>query len=209
MAGFLDKKTRVWDAVLTGHGRTLLSQGRLDFAYWGAFDDEVDYVPYVHASASLSSEEYHQTLRGLIEGTPVMEAVPGRRVPDHSGSERIGMTSVLFDVPPGVRRLPVARFHSGSVLLSGSQNAVTIQGRRSKDGSANVQTLGYEQVDGDEETLEFFLEGDLGDSPEGFHFRFFLSGSSGLREVFAKRDDANDLSFGLGLVVHTGKLAGN
>lgn len=199
MAGFLDKKTRVWDAVLTGHGRALLSQGRLDFVYWSAFDDEVDYVPYVHDSGSLSTEEYHQTLRDLIEGTPVMEAIPGRRVPDSSGSERVGTVSVLFDVQSDAPRLPVARFHSGSVILSGSQRAV----------NAGSVTLGYEQVMGDEETLEFFLDGDVGDEPEGFHFRFFVSGSSGLREVFPKRDDMNDLAFGLGLVVHTGRAAGN
>jgi hypothetical protein len=55
----------------------MLSRGRLRFAYWAAFDDEVDYAPYLANSGSLTPEQLSGALDDQIEATLVREATSG------------------------------------------------------------------------------------------------------------------------------------
>lgn len=67
--GYLDKQSRVIDVVLTECGRRLYALGKLDFAYFGLFDDMIDYDP-VKASGSFTDDERDQQ----AEATPILEA---------------------------------------------------------------------------------------------------------------------------------------
>lgn len=69
--GFLDKKERILDIVLTDRGRELLSQNQLVVRYYAFSDDGVNYTGSLSSSVSISGSsvdyEVHKTL--LFEAT--------------------------------------------------------------------------------------------------------------------------------------------
>ena len=164
--GFLDRKSRVVDVVLTAHGRRLFANGELDFAYYAFFDDGIDYDPY--STGSLTDTERDD----LIHSSPMLEAsvIPDRR------SLLIPLEPVnqLFGEAPGVPT--VARI---LLPLSGTQVDLRCDQVQS-DGVYRRSATGVTQID-----LE--LSGEAPPS-EGFSIHVYSSGSDGLHELLPRRD---------------------
>lgn len=204
MAGFLPKEDRVIDMVLTAEGRILLSQGKLDFAYWMPFDDEVDYDPYVANSGSLTAMQLSASKDEQLEATLVREANRGYPRNSLRAEDRTNVHRPLFTVSQGQDVLPkmiaVHRTSSMEVrvqqekivdlvdrgpLFVGTQNRYYIERGTRTFGS----TKAY---------LEFsYTNGGFADghAPEGFLVRVYQSGSSGFREVDPRYDMDGQLSF--------------
>lgn len=201
MSGFLDKKTRILDVVLTNYGKGLLTKGDLNFCYWVAFDDEIDYSPFIAESGSLTSAELSSSILTSIENTPIREAVAGYPAFNANGSDFTNVRSPLFTRSQGQNFLPRARFpESASREVNSKQRMVQrvfpgeLQG---KIGSMPAKDLFVERFDPTTVELELSYEKDSFPNdfqPEGFHVTFFKSGSSGFSEVSPKRDMDNNLS---------------
>lgn len=207
MAGFIDKNTRILDMVLTNYGKKLLSDGNLNFCYWTAFDDEIDYDPFISTSSSLSEEELLEAVYTSIETTPIREATSGYRSGNKIGEDRTNLNNPMFTVPQGQEILPRSVFPDDS-----TREVETLQRRiikvfsAPKTGPNNIPHLepvdiGIERFIGNKSgvTLELAYENDSFPTdfqPEGFHITVLKSGSSGYTEVSPRYDLKNDLTFG-------------
>jgi hypothetical protein len=135
VAGFLDKRQRILDVVLTDEGKRQLAEGGVDIAYFALVDDGVDYNPPSTGS---------QTLETYIETTPLLEALTGLPTKaDPLEVEQLNARSILFttsnadlvpsaalDSSDGAVR---ARREDGTV----SDSATLILGCRVDDGSSD------------------------------------------------------------------------
>jgi hypothetical protein len=97
----LDSKERVIDMVMTGRGKELLLQGRLKFAYWAAFDDEVDYDPYVAGSGSMSEGELNQARQRLTEDPLVRECCASYKLGNMTLDDNVSINRPLYTLSPG------------------------------------------------------------------------------------------------------------
>ena len=91
--GYLDNDTIVVDAILTKHGRELLSEGQaINPSHFALSDDGVDYTLWNTSSPSGSSgyDDY-------ISKLPMIEAVP---------SDEVMMRYTLVSLPQNTRYLP-------------------------------------------------------------------------------------------------------
>ncbi len=200
MAGFLDKRERVIDMILTDHGRDLLSRGKLEFAYYSFFDDEVDYQPCISTSGSMSSAELSASVLQQIEATLVREATTGYRSGDMRMRDTTNVHDMLFTVPQGQTIVPEMELVPD--VLSGSVGAkqrkvteVTVKrdnhGRiREKIGEVD---LGFEKFEASSFVIELGLT-DMQQS-DGYLVETFLSGTEGLRRLESKRDADGVLSY--------------
>lgn len=166
--GYLDKQSRVVDVVLTERGRKLYAVGQLDFAYFGLFDDCIDYDP-VSASGSFTDDEREQQ----IEATPVLEAPFIRDV--RGTVAPLEPTSHVFTAAPGYRVLPmmVSPIDGDSLSLMADQ-------RRAGDVYRRTGTS-LAQID-----MEVVGETERGNP--GFVVRILSSGSNGLQPLEFRRD---------------------
>lgn len=210
MAGFLDKRARVVDMILTARGRDLLSRGDLSFFYWSAFDDEVDYDPFIHNSGSLDELSYEDRRRELIEGTPVREALPGYRSGNSRAEDHTNALRVIFDMPQGQTLLPSMSASVDTEITLESKQRKMVQTRVVRDSSNNVivrdgpYELGFEKYDAQEVGFDYsYVPGSFPEEKktEGFLLRVYESGSEGLREIQAKRDSQNRIAFNSDLEV--------
>ena len=165
--GYLDKQSRVVDVVLTERGRQLYAVGSLNFAYFGLFDDGLDYDPY--STGSLTDVEREQ----LVESTPMLEApiiraVRGATAPGEPRNH-------LFTAAPGYVSVP--RMVSPA---TGSQLTLMADQRRSGETYSRTGT-NLAQID-----LE--VAGDAEKGNPGFILRVFASGSNGLQELSFRKD---------------------
>lgn len=214
MAGFLDKKERVLDVCLTNTGRRLLSEGKLKFCYWSAFDDEVDYDPFIAESGSLTAAQMSSSIERMIEETPVREAVSGYRDGNRLAQDFTNVRCPLFDRPQGQLQVPRAVFPP-----SGEYSFKTLQRRvkkifQTKDKTGHIIAtnpdsidLGVERFDSTSFSLRFgYEQGSIPSdaTPEGFFMRVFRSGSEGLREVDPRRDASGQVCFNNDLTVLVG-----
>jgi hypothetical protein len=166
--GYLDKQSRVIDVTLTERGRKLYATGRLDFAYFGLFDDCIDYDP-IPGSGSFTDDERE----AQIEATPVFEApfikdVRGTVAP-------LEPTAHVFTASPGYRLIPTMRSPADgtSVILMADQR---------RDGDTYRRTgTSLAQID-----MEVVGEAERGNP--GFIVRVLSSGSSGLQPLEFRRD---------------------
>jgi hypothetical protein len=165
--GFLDRKSRVIDVVLTGRGRELFALGELDFTYYAFFDDGIDYDPW--STGSLTDEARDE----LIHSTPMFEAplVPDRRttvIP-------LEPTSFVFQAEPDYGTVPR--------LLrpepTGSQ--VVLRCDQFSSGSSFIRTGTSLAVIPMEVSTEVA-------GRDGFSVHFFVSGTNGLEELETKMD---------------------
>jgi hypothetical protein len=213
MAGFLDPKTRIMDVVLTGVGRKLLAESKLHFCYWSAFDDEVDYDPFIADSGSLNEQDLVFKRNEIVETTFVREPVSGYTKTNRLGLDETNVHFSLFSKQQNKEDLPRALFPelTGSVILVKQRNFLQTpntvdEGGRIPSTPQSIQ-VGYERLDAGSTTVSVSLSKD-GFSPdfvpEGILVRFFKSGSEGLEEVSPRRDMANDLSVDRDLKVFTG-----
>lgn len=165
--GFLDRKSRVVDIVLTGRGRELFAIGKLDFAHYAFFDDGVDYDPY--STGSLTDEERDE----LIHSTPMFEAplIPDRR----TATLPLEPTSMVFKAASeydAVPRLLQPNPTGSQVVLRCDQVSSGSFFLRSGTSLAVVP-------------LELSIDADVN---EGFSVHFYASSSAGLTELHPRVD---------------------
>lgn len=166
--GYLDKQSRVIDVVLTERGRKLYSVGRLDFAYFGLFDDCVDYDPAA-SSGSFSDEERERQ----IEATPILEAPFVRDV--RGTVAPLEPIDHIFTASPGYVQIPtmVAPLDGSEVDLMADQ--------RREDGVYRRTGTSLAQIDLD-------VIGEVERGNPGFIVRVLSSGSNGLQPLEFRRD---------------------
>jgi len=207
VAGFLDKNDRIVDMVLTGEGKRLLSLGQLGFVYWRAFDDEVDYSPFVSQSGSMTDEQFLAAVEEQIESTPVREATTGYRQHNLLGEDKTNVQNPLFTMPHGQVVLPRADFGdaTGSIGISVKQQKI-VSVYESKDQSGNIiqssgpVDSGCRRFDTSVSGREFRLSGFSQDyRPDGFFVRVLESGSHGYSDVPARLAEDNGICFGADL----------
>lgn len=210
MAGFLDKKSRIIDMVLTGYGKELLSKGELRFVSWVPFDDDVDYDPPLMNSGSLSETALAEAKLRSIEDTITREATTGYRKWNMSGSDHTNAHRPMFDMPQGQTLLPV--------LTSSVPSELTLEVKQRKVSDLNIKRdsagrvleqlgpfdRGFERYSTSDVEIEFHFPN--GSWPadmnlNGLLVRVFESGSDGLTEVSDRRDIQGNLSFSNDLVI--------
>lgn len=172
--GFLDRKSRVLDIVLTGRGRELFATGELNFSYYAFFDDGIDYDPW--SSGSLTAEEVDD----LIHSSPMLEphSIQDRR----STIIPLEPTSFLFNAatdytsvpkmtspnPTGsVATLRCDQFSSGSSFIRTGTNIANLPLELSSENAGR----------------------------EGFSIHVYSSGSNGVDELKMKFDLRGRKSF--------------
>ena len=164
--GFLDRKSRVIDVVLTERGKRLYANGELDFSFCSFFDDGIDYDPW--STGSLTDDERDE----LIYSSPMFEAysVPDRRtygLPLEPQSQVFGAAAGYAGVP---------RILSPS---TGSQLDLRCD-QIEADGLFKRTATGFAQIK---------LELSDGALPsEGFVVHIYSSGSDGVNQVEIRRD---------------------
>lgn len=165
--GYLDKQNRVVDVTLTEKGKKLFASGELDFAYFGLFDDCIDYDPYD------PNEITDETRELIIESTPVLEAPS---IPDVRGTTAaLEPTDHIFTAAAGYVQLPkmIAPIDGTSLDLYSDQ--------RNEGGSYRRTGTSLAQIDLD-------VIGDTEPGDPGFIIRVLSSGSNGLSKTTFKRD---------------------
>ncbi len=165
--GFLDRKSRVIDVVLTGRGRELFALGELDFAYYAFFDDGIDYDPW--STGSLTDEEREE----LIHSSPMFEApfVPDRRttvIP-------LEPTSFVFKAAPDYGSVPRL------IQPNPTGSSAVLRCDQFSSGSSFIRTGTSLAVVPLEVSSEVA-------GADGFSVHFYVSGSNGLSELRTKTD---------------------
>jgi len=212
MAGFLDKKSRVVDMVLTDYGKELYSKGTLRFKYYAFSDDEVDYDPWISESGSLSNVELTSSKIDHIEDTLVREAVFGRQFDEAPVSrDQTNIQRLMYTMPQGQKILPKLKLSPD--VISGSVSSVQQKIERvsvTRDQYGNIvdrsepQSLGYEKFKASRLTFDFKVEDFFDESrTKGVLIRIFSSGSDGFTEIRNKKDLENILSYSNDLRVLT------
>lgn len=190
--------------VLTGYGKELLTHGALQFVYWSAFDNEVDYDPYVSASGSLSEDVLESQIAQLVEDSLVQEATTGYKRLNNSGSDTTNVFRPMFDMPQGQVILPqVTSSAPTDATLEVKQRKVTeLLIKRDQNGVVLEQMgpydRGYERFESSHAVFEYgYAPGSFPSDSKlgGFLVRVFQSGSEGLVEVDQRRDLDGNLSF--------------
>lgn len=164
--GYLDKQSRVIDVVLTERGRRLYALGELNFAYFGLFDDGLDYDPY--STGSLTEEERQEQ----IEATPMMEApiVRETRGTVAPGEPR----SHLFTAGAQYKQIPQ--------MISPTTASLSLMVDQRRLDST------YYRTGTSFATLEFSIIGNTEAGNPGYIVRVFSSGSNGLTPLDLRKD---------------------
>lgn len=168
MSGYLDKQSRVIDVALTELGRKLYSVGKLDFTYFGLFDDGIDYDP-IPGSGSFD----HDAREEQIEATPVFEAPS---IPDIRGTTApLEPIDHIFTALPGYVQIPsmISPVDGESITLMADQ--------RRSDGVYRRTGTSLAQIDLD-------VTGEHEKGNPGFIVRVLSSGSNGLQPLHFRRD---------------------
>jgi hypothetical protein len=101
--GFLDKKERVFDIVLTDKGRELLSKNQLNFTYYAFSDEGVDYsgsLTHANSVKSPTSASYSETdVDNYIHKNLSFEAY------DRKNNVK-NLSSFLYTIPERTKVLP-------------------------------------------------------------------------------------------------------
>lgn len=205
--------------VLTSHGKALLSKCDLNFCYWAAFDDEIDYDPFITSSSLLSEEQLLEVKYNSIEDTPIRQATNGYKIYNRNAEDFTNLSSSLFTMSQGQEILPRAKFpeeteHTIKIiqrrLIDSFQRAANSYESESK---TELMDRGVERIQdssNSEVKLTFSYERDSFQpdfQPDGFFVTVYKSGSDGLTEITPMRDSSNDLSLGSDIKVHSGFLA--
>lgn len=212
MGGFLDKETRIVDMILTGEGRKALSKNELNFVYWVAFDDEVDYNPTIMESGSLTAQSLSSSIIDQIENTLVREATTGYKSFNNNCLDTTNVSSALFTMPQGhtiVPKMKLISGQSGSIDIGVSQRKIQETVIKTDNDGNITETLGtYDRGVSRFDASSVVLNYGYGSEDftqdhktEGFLIRVFKSGSGGLVEVTERRDLQNRISFNGDLII--------
>lgn len=186
--GFLDRKNRVLDVVLTEEGRRQLALGELEFAFFSLHDDGIDYDPTISESGSLDEQALTARRIELIESTPCLEAtiVPNDRKLNRSAGGQ--PSSFLYQAADRYTRLPAP-----SIVPSAS---LAIEASQARDGDL------YERTSQTSAVVSLRYVGDIDQAAtKEFTVRVMGSSSDGL-EALPKRADLDGRpSFGPFVVV--------
>lgn len=174
--GYLDKKSRVIDVVLTEFGRKLYAVGQLDFTYFALFDDLIDYDPRPASGTYSDADREYQ-----IESTQVLQAPI---IPDARGTTApLEPTSHIFTAAPGYRVIPTM-----SSPIDGSVVELMADQRVLGDG-------GYRRTGTSLAQIDMALVGDADRGSSGFIVRVLASGSFGHRLLDPRSDLAGQRSY--------------
>lgn len=196
--GFLDRKDRVLDVVLTEEGRRQFALGKLEFAYFSVNDDLIDYDPWISDSGSYDAAGLEERRNQLIESTPLLEAPivlrPERR---RDAVSALAPTSSLFTAAQRYSRLPSMVLNpSGSASLSVIQYPTAV--------GTSAMTYGREQS-----TYVLVDLGHVGDIDQatgvGFKVEVYESSSDGLKNLSMRRDLSERPSYDAFLVIDPDK----
>ena len=166
--GYLDKQSRVIDVTLTERGRALYASGQLDFAFFGLFDDQIDYDP-VKATGSFSDEEREAQL----EATPILE--PSFIKETRGTTSPLEPLSHIFTAGAGYVEIPTMQSP-----LDG--DALSLRADQRRDGSV------YHRSATNLAQIDLSVIGDVERGDHGFIVRVLSSGSNGLQPVSFRRD---------------------
>lgn len=166
--GYLDKQSRVIDVLLTERGRKLFAVGRLDFAFFGLFDDCLDYDP---AAATGSFSDAEREVQ--IDATPMLEAPYVRDV--RAATAPLEPIDHIFTAAPGYRVIPrmLAPIDGDEASLMADQ--------RNEEGVYRRTGTNYAQIDPR-------VVGETERGNPGFVVRVFASGSNGLQPLKFRHD---------------------
>lgn len=98
----MDAKTRIIDFVLTDKGRTLLSQGQLNFSFFAFSDEGVDYSGSLVSSTTLASASLDEFVRRGFS----LEADQRKNGLINNSTQNLNLNSFLYTVPAGSNILP-------------------------------------------------------------------------------------------------------
>lgn len=173
--GFLDKRDRVVDFVLTERGRKLYATGELDFTYFALLDDGLDYDPY--ATGTLSDHDREVQVRALpMWEAPLVRDVRGSTAP-------LEPTSHLFMAAAGYELVPFMLTPADGDDLGLMCDQVALpSGSYRRSGTSVAQ-------------ITPSLQGEAERTNPGFMVRVFSSGSNGLTEIFPRTDLAGRRAF--------------
>jgi hypothetical protein len=166
--GYLDKQSRVIDVILTERGRKLFAVGRLDFTYFGLFDDCLDYDPTSGQEPFSDEERDEQIQATLMLEAPFVKDVRGSIAPleplDH-----------IFTAAAGYRVIPtmVSPVDGDSTSLMADQRVDSGVYRRTGTSFSQINPV---------------VTGDVERGNPGFVVRVFSSGSTGLRPLGFRHD---------------------
>lgn len=166
--GYLDKQSRVLDVLLTERGRKLFAVGRLDFAYFGLFDDCLDYDP-VPSTGSYSDAEREVQ----IEATPMLEAPFVKDV--RGATAPLEPIDHIFTAIDGYREIP------RMLSPTDGDEAPLMADQRNEDGVYRRTGTSFSQIDPR-------VVGDAEKGNPGFVVRVFASGSNGLQPLRFRHD---------------------
>jgi hypothetical protein len=205
MPGFLDSKERIIDLVLTGVGRSLLSQGKLKFAYWIPYDDEIDYDPYVNTSASLTSAELETAKHNLTEDPLIVEAATGYALNNQQNRDKVNVNRPLYTLPRSSHVLPTMMIAGidGGIDIEMEQKAYIrkyfYQGATGQSieipGSGQVSDV--DRKNSTEANVEMSYSGSFGEgyTSDGFLITVYSSSSQGFVEISHKRDSQGSIAY--------------
>lgn len=165
--GYLDKRSRVVDVVLTERGRKLYALGKLDFAYFGLFDDGIDYDPYSTGTLSDSDRE------SQIEAFPMLEAPFVRDV--RGATAPLEPINHLFTAAPGYRVLP-------AMDSPGDGDELRLMADQRREGD-HLRRTGTTLAQ-----ITMHISGQAEQGNPGFVVRVYSSGSNGIQPLDLKRD---------------------
>lgn len=196
MAGFLDKNSRVVDFILTAQGKKKLSQGKLNFKFYTFFDDGIDYDSYVENSSSLSNVALTESKLSNIDETLVFEPVYGLldERSNNRTEDNLNLKSQLFTKPLNLNIIPEFSINNttGSFDIGVEQSNV----KGSSDEDVGFVTSNSTNLNIEFKISDFFEEF----KQKGVLIKLFHSSSSGLRQVLAKRDFNEVVSYGAELI---------
>jgi len=219
MAGFLDPKERVIDMVLTDVGKSLLLKGDLHFVYWIPFDDEVDYNPIIHESASLDARDLQMSSTMKTEDPLIREATMGYRGLAYTEVDTTNVYRPMYSAPPGVGQtyplLEVA-INTGSMQVNMTQQKSSkLYVQYDDKGQTIIRTIGpgdeaFQRRAISENKLEATYPSDKNELPhdiklEGFLITMYHSSTikknefgqdvGGYEEILQNRDSKDQIVY--------------
>jgi len=103
--GFLDKKERIFDVVLTDKGRELLSKNQLKIEYYAFSDDGIDYSGSLNISRIYTSSSYDDIVyrnHNFFESDQKVADSKGKVF----GRRNLDFNSYIFTIPATNEVLP-------------------------------------------------------------------------------------------------------
>jgi hypothetical protein len=165
--GFLDKKSRVIDVALTERGRELYALGQLDFAYFGLFDDGIDYDPWTTGSFSDTD------IQEQIEAFPMLEAPLVRDV--RGATAPLEPIDHLFTAAAGYTEIP---------YMDNPLDGSTVSLQADQRGSAGT----YRRTGTSLAQISMHINGEVEAGNPGYLVRVYASGSTGIQALDLRWD---------------------